>query len=105
MGLNQVVKLRDGTEKPIPDNWTPYHLNCPIDGTQLAEDVEYSGRYYSCMTCDLVYSIIVGRITQEQLERQAKGYLRDAQNNLIRLDTEKSKLLRLLELAKQNNFP
>jgi len=99
----QTVKTTSG-EIPIPDNWLPYTLNCPIDGTQLAEDIEYTGRTYPCVTCNALYSVRTGKLSQEQLESQARGYLQMTKKRLNEIEQEEKGLLRVLELARQNSF-
>ena|SRR3989344_8637593 len=101
---NPTVLLPDGERRPIADNQIPYHLKCPIDGTQLAEQIEYDFTGYSCVTCNSFYSVRRGRISQEELDESAKSRLKEAGIRIIQLDDEKGKLLRLLELAEQNSF-
>ena len=104
MGLDQKVRLPSGEMRSIADNQIPYHLNCPIDGTQLAERGEYDYTGYDCVTCRESYSVRKGRISQEELERQARDILKRTVERALELDSERNNLLRILELAKQNSF-
>ena len=104
MAFNRSVLLPDGQRRTLADNQIPYDLDCPIDGTQLAERTEYDYTAYDCITCNALYQVRRGRITQEELERQAESYLKNAVKRVLQLDAERNGLLRIIELAKQNNF-
>ena len=104
MSNNYQVKLPDGTMRNVSDNQVPYHLNCPIDGTQLAERTEYDYTGYDCVTCHTPFSTRTGRISQEKLIEQARFYLGDYRKRLEELEKEKSRLLGILELAEKNSF-
>ena len=95
------VRLPDGTMRYIADNQRPYHLNCPIDGTQLVETSEYDFNAFSCVTCGTFYQTRRGEIDQDELNRQAIGQLRSAKKRISELGSEKEKLEKLLEIGEK----
>lgn len=102
MSSNNQVRLPTGRMRGVSDNQIPYHLNCPIDGTQLAERSEYDYTGYDCVTCQTLYSVRKGRINEEELRRQAISHLGESKKRLSQIEIEKSILLTLLELGRKN---
>ena len=102
-----IVRAADGKKIPIADNWEPCDLHCPIDGTQLAYYPDVTGdgaKYYPCVICKAMYSVRSGQISEDDLPKQARIYLDRTKRRLKEVNEEKSRLLKILELAKQNNF-
>jgi hypothetical protein len=103
MGLGNHVLLPTGEKRAVADNQIPYHLNCPIDGTQLAERKEYWYTAYDCVTCKISYSVR-RLMTESTLQGLARFELANARIKLKMIEEEKGKLLWIIELAEKNSF-
>ncbi len=109
---NYIASLSDKRNILLADNEIPINRYCPIDQTQLfKEKFGREGPEYRCVTCDASYPLRDNEISEEELKRQGLIYFNSIKRELYEIEEElpeiekqKSRLLKIIEIAEQNSF-